>query len=228
MEDHGRRSLGVRGPRPLTMEDALVRYVRDLFAPEDEVLTAVRERHQEEGLPDIWISPEEAKIIAVLLTAVGAARVLEVGTLGGYSGVWMARALPPGGRLVTIEVDERRAQVARRAFEEAGVADRVELIVGAALDVLPALAGPFDAVFLDADKAPLPAYLDHALRVLRRGGLLLCDNTFLDGRVVEEGSKDSDVRGMREYNARVARDPRLSAAVIPVRDGLCVAVKVRD
>ncbi len=152
--------------------------------------------------------------------------MLELGTLGGYSGIWIARALPPDGRLVTIEGSERHAAVARQAFARAGVADRVELIVGEAQDTLPGIDGPFDAVFLDADKAPLPRYFDVAMRVLRVGGLLLCDNTFMDGRIADEGDPSPDVRGMREFNRLVASDARLAAAVIPVRDGLLTAVRV--
>lgn len=210
------------------MTEALDQYVRHLFAAEDAALTGIRERHEREDLPAIFISPEEAKIIHVLLTSIRAHDVLEVGTLGGYSGVWIARALPPGGRLVTIDVDPRRAEIAREGFRAAGIVDRVEVRVGRATDVLPTLEGPFDAVFLDADKAPLPTYLDHALRLLRVGGLLLCDNAFLEGRVADPEAGGDDVDGMRMFNARVAGDPRLSAAVIPVRDGLTVAVKVAD
>jgi len=150
-----------------------------------------------------------------------------VGTLGGYSGVWMARALPADGRLITIDGSEKHAAVARTAFARAGVADRIELRVGDALDTMQTLAGPYDAVFLDADKEPLPRYLAEALRLLRVGGLLLCDNTHLDGRVADPSASDGDVRGMRAFNALVAADPRLVAAVIPVRDGLLAAVRTR-
>jgi caffeoyl-CoA O-methyltransferase len=116
--------------------------------------------------------------------------------------------------------------VARTAFERAGVADRVDLRVGEALDTLATLDGPFDAVFLDADKAPLPAYLDETLRLLRVGGLLLCDNTFMDGRIADPDADGADLRGMREFNERVANDPRFVTAVIPVRDGLLAALRV--
>jgi predicted O-methyltransferase YrrM len=162
----------------------------------------------------------------VLLRAVGAARVLEVGTLGGYSGVWLARALPPHGRLTTIERDPRHAAVAREAFALAGVADRVTLVEGAALDVLPTLAPGFDAVFLDADKEPLPRYFEWAMRLLRTGGLLLCDNAFFHGAAVDDTDRSAAADGVRAFNRLAASDPRLVATVVPVRDGLVVGVKV--
>lgn len=212
------------------MSDAerLAAYVRGLFAEEDAVLDQVRERQTRAGLPEIAISPEEGRLIAVLLTAIGARRVLEVGALGGYSGVWMARALPADGTLVTIERDVRHAAVAEESFRAAGLNGRVEILVGEALDLLAGLAPPFDAVFLDADKAPLPRYYEESLRLLRVGGLLLCDNTFMRGRVLDQSADDEDVAGMRAFNCRAASDTRLVAAVAPIRDGLLLGVKVRD
>lgn len=222
--------MGVRGRSalPVTVEERLTEYVRELFAPEDDVLAHIRRRQEREGLPDISISPEEAKIITVLLHAVGARRVLEVGTLGGYSGVWIVRALPADGKLVTIENNSRHAQFARASFEEAGVSDRVELLEGSAIEVLVALAPGFDAVFLDADKAPLGDYFHEALRLLRLGGLLLCDNAFIEGRVADPDDTKPDVEGVRTCNRLAASDTRLVSAIIPVRDGLTVGVKVRD
>lgn len=210
------------------MDERFAHYVRELFAVEDAGLAAARAGHAAENLPDILISADEGQLLHVLLRAVGARRVLEVGTLGGYSGVWLARALPAGGTLVTVERDSHHAAVARRAFAKAGVADRVELIQGAALDVLPTLKPPFDAVFLDADKAPLPTYLDWALRLLRRGGLLLCDNAFYDGAVLTPDDRGADAVGVREFNRLAAADARLSGTIVPVRDGLYVGVKVAD
>lgn len=207
-------------------DERLARYVAARFAREDEVLGGIRLDHRAQELPEIHVSAEEGAILRLLLVAVGARRVLEVGTLGGYSGVWLARALPPDGRLVTIEGSEKHAAVARRAFARAGVAGRVELLEGAALDVLERLEGPFDVVFLDADKAPLPSYLDQAERLLRIGGLLLCDNTYMEGAVADPAATGSDVEGMRAFNDRLAADRRFVSAVIPVRDGLLAAVRV--
>lgn len=207
-------------------DDRLARYVADRFAREDDALRAIRADHREHDLPEIHVSPEEGAILHLLLRAIGARRVLEVGTLGGYSGVWIARALPADGRLVTVEGSEKHAAAARRAFERAGVAERVDLREGDALDVMRDLAGPFDAVFLDADKAPLPSYLEEATRLLRGGGLLLCDNTYMEGEVADPAASGSAVCGMREFNDLIAGDARFVAAVIPVRDGLLAAVKV--
>jgi predicted O-methyltransferase YrrM len=204
----------------------LAEYVAGLFAREDAALAAVRRGHREADLPMIHVSPEEGAILHLLIRLVGARRVLEVGTLSGYSGIWIARALPPDGRLVTIEGDERHAAHAAEAFERAGVAARVDLLRGEALDTMATLRGPFDAIFLDADKAPLPRYLEAALPLLRVGGLLLCDNTFMDGRIADPDADGSDLRGMRAFNRLVAADRRLVAAVIPVRDGLLAAVRV--
>jgi predicted O-methyltransferase YrrM len=212
----------------MTTFEQLLAYAEQLFAPEDDGLREVRSLQRSEGLPDIAVSPIEGKILHLLLRAVGARRVLEVGTLGGYSTAWMARALPAGGRLITIEADPRHAAVARRALALAGVGDRVDVVEGRALDVLPGLAPGFDAVFLDADKEPLEQYFHHAMRLLRRGGWLLCDNTFLHGRVLEEQDRSADVEGMRTFNRLVAADPRLVGAAIPVRDGLLAALKVGD
>ncbi len=208
--------------------DRVQSYINGLFAAEDSVLAAVRKRHLSESLPQIHVSAEEGKIIHMLVTAVGARRVLEVGTLGGYSAIWIARALPEDGRLVTVELDPERASVARRAFQESGVSEKIEWVVGDAHKILPRLEPHFDVVFLDADKESLPAYFEHSMGLLRVGGLLLCDNTHLEGRIVDADSSDPDVVGMREFNRLAARDERLVASVIPVRDGLMTAVRISE
>ena len=212
----------------MTVNEQLLAYAEQLFAPEDAALQEIRALQEQEGLPAIAISADEGKILAVLLTAIGARRVLEIGTLGGYSGVWIARALPPGGRLTTIDADPKHAAVARRAFERAGVAPRVQLVEGRALDVLPRLQPGYDAIFVDADKEPLEQYYRHAMRLLKRGGLLLCDNAFFNGRVTDPSDTGADVAGVRAFNRLAAGDARLVATVIPVRDGLVVGVKVAE
>jgi predicted O-methyltransferase YrrM len=151
--------------------------------------------------------------------------VLEVGTLGGYSAICMARALPPGSRLLTIEIESKHADFARRYIERAGLTDRIEVKVGRALDVLPSLDGErFDAIFLDADKEPLPTYLDWALRLVRPGGLIIADNALWGGRVYEQDETDDRTRAVREFNRRLASDSRVLGIIVPTHDGVAVAV----
>lgn len=210
------------------MPERLERYLRELFFVEDAALVAIRERQAAANLPSINVSADEGRLLAVLLTAVGARRVLELGALGGYSGVWMARALPPGGKLTTVEFDPNHARVAREAYRTAGVADRVDLIEGAALEVLPTLTAGFDAVFVDADKAPMAQYFEWGVRLLRVGGLLLGDNAFHDGKVADPKVTAPDTEGVRAFNRLAATDPRIVATAVPIRDGLVVGVKVRE
>jgi predicted O-methyltransferase YrrM len=209
------------------VHDGTSDYLAALFAPEDATLLALREEADRSGLPPISISPDEGRLLQVLLRAVGARRVLEVGTLGGYSAIWMARALPPGGSLLTLEIDPGYAEFARRHLARAGVGDRVEVRVGRALDLLPALDGErFDAVFLDADKEPLPTYFDWALRLLRPGGLLIADNALWGGRVLDDRVDDEATRAVREFNRRLATDPRVTGIVVPTHDGVGIGVVV--
>ncbi len=201
-------------------------YIRELFAPEDAALEAARLQHEAENLPAIHISPDEGKLLFVLLRAVGARRVLEIGTLGGYSGIWIARALPPDGQLTTIERDPKHAAAARRAFAEAGVASKIELIEGDARAVLAGLSPGFDAVFVDADKEPLAEYYREGMRLLAVGGLLLCDNAIIQDRVADPDDEGDDVRGVREFNRLASGDDRLAATIVPIRDGLLVGTKL--
>ena len=210
------------------MDERLERYVSELFAAEDPILRKIRARHGEHKLPPINVSPEEGKLLYLLLLMIKAKRVLEIGSLGGYSGVWLARALPPDGRLTTLEKDPRHARIAREGFKEAGLDGRVELIEGGALEILPTLAPGFDAVFIDADKEPLPKYFDWGMRLLRVGGLLLCDNAFFHGAAVDESDQSGNALGVRGFNKLASTDPRLVATILPVRDGLLVGIKTRD
>ena len=207
------------------MQDGTGDYLAALFAPEDATLLALREEADRSGLPPIAISPDEGRLLQVLLRAVGARRVLEVGTLGGYSAIWMARALPPGGTLLTLEIEPTHAEFARRHLARAGVADRVEVRVGRALDILPALDGErFDAVFLDADKEPLPTYFEWSLRLLRPGGVLIADNALWGGRVLDDRVDDEATRAVREFNRRLATDPRVTGIVVPTHDGVGIGI----
>jgi len=207
-------------------EEQLRRYVEGLFAVEDQVLARVRARHAEAQLPPIHISPAEGQLLHVLLRAVGARTVLEIGSLAGYSGIWLARALPADGRLTTLEKDSRHAALAREAYAEAGLSSRVELIEGDAREVLPGLAPGFDAIFVDADKEPLAEYFEWSVRLLRHGGLLLCDNAFLSGRVADPADRSPEAEGVRAFNRLAATDRRVVSAIVPIRDGVAVSVKV--
>ena len=207
------------------MSDDVGAYLAGLFAREDEVLLALREEADRVGLPPITISPDEGRLLQVLLKAVAARRVLELGTLGGYSAIWMARALPPQGRLLTLEIDERHAAFARGYLRRAGVADRVEVRVGRALELLPALDGErYDVIFLDADKEPLPTYFEWSLRLVRPGGLVVADNALWGGRVLDERVTDAATRGVREFNRRMATDPRITGIIVPTHDGVAIGV----
>ncbi len=204
----------------------LARYVGDLFAPEDEILIDLRREMAESDVPDIYIDPEEGRLLQLLLRAVGARNVVELGTLGGYSAIWMARALPADGRLVTLEREPDRAELARRYIARAGCDDRAEVREGDALDLLGELAaeGPFDAVFIDADKESYPRYLEWSVANVRVGGLVIADNAFKDGRVLESDPKDPGVLGIQEFNRRLAGDERLTSIIVPTRDGVAIAV----
>jgi predicted O-methyltransferase YrrM len=207
------------------VNDRVGDYVARLFAPEDEALMALREEADRTGLPPISISPDTGRLLQVLLIAIGARRVLEVGTLGGYSAIWIARALPPGGTLLTIEADAKHAEFAARHVRRAGLDGMVEIRVGRALDVLASLDGErFDAIFIDADKEPLPTYFDWGLRLVRRGGLIIADNALWGGRVVDERVDDEATRGVRELNRRMATDPRVAGILVPTHDGVAVGV----
>jgi len=221
------RSLGLTTFNPALSLDHLSEYIVSLFAPEDELLGALREESDRTGLPPSAIPPDAGRFLQVLLGTLSARRVLEVGTLGGYSAIWMARALPPDGRLVTIERDDRYATFATRYLERAGLAHIVDVRRGRALDVLPSLDGEeFDFAFLDADRTPLVVYYEWALRLVRPGGLIVAHNTLLGGRVASAGANanDDDVRAVREFNSRVAADERVKSILMPAYDGFVVAV----
>jgi predicted O-methyltransferase YrrM len=161
----------------------------------------------------------------VLLTSIRARKVLEVGTLGGYSAICMARVLPAGSRLLSIEIEEKHAEFARKYIERAQLSDKIEVRVGRALDVLPSLDGEqFDAIFLDADKEPLPTYFEWAVRLVRPGGLIIGDNALWGGRVYAADENDERTRAVREFNRRMATDSRVLGIIVPTHDGVAVAV----
>jgi len=202
------------------------------FAPEDEGLQYALTAARRAGLPQIQISPIQGKLLQLLATACDAHKILEIGSLGGYSGIWLARALPANGRFITLEINPTHANLTRNALTKAGVSDRAEVRVGKALDLLPKLESdaPFDLVFIDADKSPYPQYLEWALRLTRPGGFIVADNCIRSGRVFEE-SGDEGETGVREYNKRIASDPRLTSLLMAMdddyTDGFAISVVKR-
>ena len=205
---------------------ALLDYVGAHAPGDDAFLRELKEAAREAGIPAIWIGPAQACLLQVLLRAAGAREVVEVGTLAGYSAIVMARALPADGRVRTIELDPRHAAFARAQAARSDVAGRVEVLEGAGADVLAGIADEScDALFVDADKAGYPTYLREGLRILRPGGLVLVDNAFAFGRLLDEGCADEDVAAVRAFNDELARTPGLQAVIVPLGDGTWVGVK---
>ncbi len=190
-------------------------YLVDRLVPADPALDAALEANAAAGLPSIDVSPAQGKLLHLLARMTGARRILEIGTLGGYSTIWLARALPASGRLVTLEADPRHAEVARSNVARAGLTEVVELRVGRALDTLPTLpAEPFDFIFIDADKPSNPDYLGWALRLSRPGSVIVCDNVIRGGRVTDPDAREAGVAGTRALFDLIAAEPRLSATAI--------------
>jgi predicted O-methyltransferase YrrM len=193
---------------------AVDRYIASHFIPRDEALEAALADSDAAGLPTIAVSMAQGKWLHLLARAMGARRILEIGTLGGFSGIWLARALPPDGRLVTLEISSKHAEVARKNFDRAGVGDRVEIKLGPALDTLPTLTGPFDLIFIDADKQGYPEYFPLAVKLSRPGTLIVADNVVRKGAVVDAFSTDEMVTGIQRFNAVVAADRRVTTTVV--------------
>jgi predicted O-methyltransferase YrrM len=194
---------------------------------EDPFLGELKSAARAAGIPPIWIAPEQASLMQILLRAIGARRVVEVGTLAGYSAIQMARALPGGGRVDTIELSPVHADFARKWIARSDVEDRVRVHEGRGDDVLRTFeADSADAAFLDADKSSYPAYLEHSLRIVRRRGLILVDNAFAFGQLFDEQPKDREVAAVRAFNDLMARERRVHAIIVPIGDGLWVAVKL--
>jgi predicted O-methyltransferase YrrM len=197
---------------------AVDQYIVETLIPSDAALEAALRSSAEAGLPAIQVSPSQGKLLHLLARSVGARNILEIGTLGGYSTIWMARALPAGGRVVTLEAAAQHAEVARANFSRAGLGESIELRLGAALGTLPELAregrGPFDLIFIDANKSTMAEYFDWSLRLSRPGTVIIADNVVRNGAVIDAGSQDGDVQGVRRFNERVAAEPRVSATEI--------------
>ena len=205
-------------------------YIEGLFSPQDEALEAAVRESQRAGLPEIHVSPNEGKLLRLLAEIVGARRILEIGTLGGYSAINLARGMAGDGALISLEINERHAEVARENVGRAGLGEKVEIRVGDAKELLAKIAesdeGPFDIIFIDADKEGYPEYLEWALRLSRSGSLILGDNTIWGGTIIEP--QDEPTRAIHEFNERLAGVPRLSAIILPIMrervDGLAVAL----
>lgn len=213
--------------------EAVDQYVDELFLPADDALALALADSAAAGLPEIAVSPIYGKLLMLLARSMNARAILEIGTLGGYSTICLARALPEGGHLVTLEFNPLHAQVARANIARAGLAEQVEVIVGRAVDSLAALSaetrGPFDLIFIDADKPSYPDYLTWSLRLSRPGTLIIADNVVRAGKVIDPDSDDPNVQGVRRFNELLAADPRVDATILQTvggkgYDGLAIAL----
>jgi predicted O-methyltransferase YrrM len=208
-------------------------YICDRLLPADAALDAALKANAAAGLPQIDVSPAQGKFLHILARMVGARRILEIGTLGGYSTIWLARALPVDGRLISLEADAHHAKVARENIHRAGLAGIAEIRLGKALDTLPSVAadkiGPFDIIFIDADKPNNPEYLKWALKLARPGAVIVCDNVIREGAVAETNARDASALGARKLFDTIANEPRLTATALQTVgakgwDGFAIAI----
>ena len=206
--------------------DAHFRYIAERTIREDDFLKNLKREAETAGIPQISICPEQAAFMQILLRLNKAKEVVEVGTLAGYSAICMARALPPDGRVRTIELEPKHAEFAETWFRRSDVADRIELHRGAGMAVLPRFStNSADAAFLDADKESYSAYLEECLRIVRPGGLIMADNAFAFGQLFDENPTDREAPAVRAFNEVMAREGRLASVIVPLGDGLWVGVK---
>lgn len=213
------------------------KYITDLFVPPDPVLDETIQSTTDANILLINVAPNQGKLLHILALSKGARKILEIGTLAGYSTIWLARALPADGKLITLEADAKHAEVARNNIARAGLNDKVEVRLGAALDTLPQLEAeglaPFDLVFIDADKVNTKEYFEWALKLTQRGSLIITDNVVRRGAVIDADSTDANVQGVRRFNAALAVEPRVTATVIQTvgskgYDGLAIALVTND
>jgi predicted O-methyltransferase YrrM len=209
---------------------AVDQYLTDFLLPPDPALDAAQKASTDAALPPIAVSPAQGKFLHLLAKISGARRILEIGTLGGYSTIWLARALPPGGRLITLEFDPKHADVARANLANAGLSKAVEIRVGRAIDALPALAHgePFDLIFIDADKPSTPDYFEWAVKLSHPGSVIIVDNVVRGGRLIDANG-DEDIQGMRRFLEKLASDRRVNATALQTvgvkgYDGFAIAV----
>jgi predicted O-methyltransferase YrrM len=210
-------------------------YITDLFAPSDPVMQETLAANEAAGLPSISVAPNEGKLLMLLAQICGARNILEIGTLGGYSTIWLARGLAAGGSLITLEASAKHAEIAHLNIARAGLAGMIEVRLGPALETLPQLAAegrsPFDLIFIDANKESYPEYLAWALKLARPGTLIIADNVIRDGEVLNPASEDPRVQGARRFNQLLANEPRVKATVIQTvgrkgHDGMAIAIVI--
>jgi len=216
---------------------AVDQYINGLLVPSDPELDAALEASAAAGLPPIQVSPPQGKLLHLMARMLGSRNILEIGTLGGYSTIWLARAVSPGGRVVTLEADAKHAEVARDNFTRVGLANVIELRLGPALDSLPKIAaegrGPFDFIFIDADKPTMAEYFEWALKLSRPGSVIIADNVIRKGGVIDASSTDANIQGVRRFNERLAAESRVCATEIQTvgskgYDGFALAVVTGD
>jgi caffeoyl-CoA O-methyltransferase len=208
-------------------------YIRDLVGKEDDALKAAAHSVVDHGIPPIAVSVNQGKFLHVMALAVRAKKILEIGTLAGYSTIWMARALPADGKLISLEYDPKHADVARANIDRAGLSNKVEVRVGKAIDSLPVLekekAGPFDMIFIDADKPPYKEYYEWAIRLSRPGTLIIADNVIREGKVLDPKSEDDMVQGVQRFNQAMAANAATIGTIVQnvgakVHDGMAIMV----
>lgn len=211
------------------LNEELYNYIVNTFAPEDDILKGIVKGTEENNIPLIQVSPDNGKFLYLLIRMIRAKRVLEIGTLAGYSTIWMARALPAGGKLTTLEISKEHAEFARSNFKKAGLEGKIELIFGKAMDSLDKLlktansGEKFDFVFIDADKENSSAYFDKAIEMTNSGGIIATDNTLKNGNVINK-DVDEGTKGIQLYNKKVANDPRVESLLVSISDGLTISL----
>ena len=206
------------------LNDKLYNYILDTFVEEDDLLKQIVIDTETKDIPLIQISPDSGKFLFMLIKMIKAKRVLEIGALAGYSTIWMARALPEEGKVITLEISEKHAEEAKANYKKAGLENKIDLMFGSALDSLDKLQNEkFDFVFIDADKENSSNYFDKVIGCMYKGGIIACDNTLKHGRVVDE-APDEGTKGILKYNAKVAKDPRVESLLVSISDGVTLSL----
>jgi predicted O-methyltransferase YrrM len=207
------------------LNDELYRYIVNTFAEEDDILKTAVADTEKNGMPLIQVSPDNGKFLQLLMKIVGAKKVLELGTLGGYSTIWMARGLPEDGKLITLEYEKKHADVALNNFKRAGLENKIEIVLGPALESLDKLKGQkFDFAFIDADKVNYPVYFEKILALMNKGGIITADNTLRKGEVINPNIEDEGTKAIQVFNKKVASDPRVESLLVPISDGVTVCL----